>query len=294
LDFSDDGNLLVTASNDDTIHLYDVNKAQYTQHFLISSLEKEVHSKKYGVSKINFTHSNSCVISASRNEFDHTIRYHSLHDNKYLCYYKGHRESVISLCMSPQNDTFASASLDETVKLWDLKSPTLIASLPVKGKPQVAIDPSSKVIATTTPTAMRLYDIRMTDKGPFVGCQIESSNAVTGIKFGPRGNTIMTSSNDCVTVYDAMKLTKMRDFTEFANESNLPIESSYTPDEEYVLCGSEDGGIYAWEIESGKRVAYLEGHAGPVLCVKFNPRLMEMASSCTAVSLWTPSQIKNN
>lgn len=51
-----------------------------------------------------------------------TIRYLSLHDNKYLRYFKGHKSRVTSLCMSPEDDTFMSASEDKTVRLWDLRS----------------------------------------------------------------------------------------------------------------------------------------------------------------------------
>jgi len=30
---------------------------------------------------------------------------------------------VVTLCMSPVDDTFLSGSLDKTIRLWDLRSP---------------------------------------------------------------------------------------------------------------------------------------------------------------------------
>ena len=48
--------LVVTASDDDSIHLYNVHSG---------SQVKFVHSKKYGVSHISFTHSNDAVLHAS-------------------------------------------------------------------------------------------------------------------------------------------------------------------------------------------------------------------------------------
>lgn len=249
-----------------------------------------MNSKKYGVLKISYTHSSSAVIYGSKTENDDAIRYHSLHDNKYISYFKGHRDRVISLAMNPQNDTFCSSSVDETCKLWDLKSPTLIASLPMKGKPQVSIDPSGKVLGVTSTNAIRLYDIRMTDKGPFIGTQVEPPiGGLTSIKFGPRGKTILTTSQDSTIVYDSMKLTKIKEFTDSINEAGLFLESSYTPDEEYILCGSEDGKIYIYELETGKKIQCLEGHAGPVGSVRFNPRFVMIGSACSALCMWINS-----
>jgi WD40 repeat protein len=52
------------------------------------------------------------------------IRYMSLHDNKYLKYFKGHTDRVVALEMSPTEDMFLSAALDNTVCFWDFKQNT--------------------------------------------------------------------------------------------------------------------------------------------------------------------------
>jgi len=48
-------------------------------------------SKKYGIDLPRFTHRSTNIIYASTKE-DDTIRYHSLHDNKYLQYFRGHKK----------------------------------------------------------------------------------------------------------------------------------------------------------------------------------------------------------
>jgi len=70
---------------------------------------------------VRFTHHEYSVVCASNNGWDQTLRYWSLHDNSYLRYFKGHRDKVTSIAMSPLDDTFLSASLDNTVRLWDLR-----------------------------------------------------------------------------------------------------------------------------------------------------------------------------
>ncbi|CAA0823417.1 ATPase 11- plasma membrane-type [Striga hermonthica] len=50
-----------------------------------------------------------------------SLRYLSMFDNRCLRYFKGHKERVVSLCMSPVNDGFMSGSLDHSVRMWDLR-----------------------------------------------------------------------------------------------------------------------------------------------------------------------------
>ncbi len=57
LDFHRTENLLVTASDDDSIHLYNTSAGEHVGHPLFS--------KKYGVSHIRFTHHRNSVIYAS-------------------------------------------------------------------------------------------------------------------------------------------------------------------------------------------------------------------------------------
>lgn len=80
-----------------------------------------MNSKKYGVDLIHFAHANKDAIHSST-KVDNTIRYLSLHDNKYLRYFLGHTKKVVTLCMSPLDDMFLSGSLDKTIRLWDLRT----------------------------------------------------------------------------------------------------------------------------------------------------------------------------
>ena len=50
---------------------------------------RTLYSKKYGIDHARFTHRRENIIHAST-KGDHAIRYHSMHDNKYLSYFQGH------------------------------------------------------------------------------------------------------------------------------------------------------------------------------------------------------------
>ena len=81
-----------------------------------------VYSKKYGVGLVRFTHHPANVLCSST-KGDPTIRYLALHDNAYLRYFTGHRRPVCAMEMSPLGDVFVSGAEDDTVRLWDLRSP---------------------------------------------------------------------------------------------------------------------------------------------------------------------------
>jgi COMPASS component SWD2 len=94
-----------------------------------------------------------------------TIRYLSLHDNKYLRYFPGHTRPVTTLCMSPTDDTFLSGSADKTLRLWDLRSPNCQGLMHLLGRPVAAFDPEGLIFAAgVNNESVKLYDLRSFDK----------------------------------------------------------------------------------------------------------------------------------
>lgn len=88
-------------------------------------------------------------------------RYLSLHDNKYIRYFVGHSKRVVSLCVSPDKEMFISASLDQSIKLWDLRSPNCQGHICVRNNPLVSLDPDGIVLAAGLDSeTLKLYDIR--------------------------------------------------------------------------------------------------------------------------------------
>lgn len=172
LDFSTRGDSVVCATDepDESLHLYNVASAQ---------TKKSVFCKKSGADLVRFTHHTNAVLVASKNKgWDDSIRYLSLHDNKYLRYFKGHRDRVTSLSMSPLDDSFLSAGLDRSMRLWDLRTnvcqglmnlPHSQANLQAQsktspGKILVAHDPAGMVFAVAcSPNIIKLFDSRSYD-----------------------------------------------------------------------------------------------------------------------------------
>jgi COMPASS component SWD2 len=98
MDFFPSGKYLVTASEDNSVRLYDavtgVRKTVLNA-FKVRGARGVFLSvcfltlPQYGVDVVRFTHHDYAVLCASNNGWDHTLRYWSLHDNSYLRYFKG-------------------------------------------------------------------------------------------------------------------------------------------------------------------------------------------------------------
>ncbi|KAI9454541.1 WD40-repeat-containing domain protein [Lactarius psammicola] len=181
LSFDDRGDQLITAAEDETFRLYNCKTGKQPL-----DLRKTLHSKKYGVDLPRFTHKNTAIIYASTKE-DDTIRYHSLHDNKYLQYFKGHTQRVISLEMSPVDDGFMSGSMDKTVRLWDLRAPQCRGLLGLPAPSLVAYDATGVVFAVAVNHYARIlmYDHANFDKAPFLTITLEDPT-LARVSFPPR------------------------------------------------------------------------------------------------------------
>ncbi|KAH7911341.1 WD40-repeat-containing domain protein [Hygrophoropsis aurantiaca] len=267
--FDDRGDQVLTASEDETFRLYSCKTGKHL---------KTLYSKKYGVDLPRFTHKNTTVVHASTKE-DDTIRYHSLHDNKYLQYFKGHKQRVVSLEVSPTDDGFMSGSLDKTVRLWDLRVPTCRGLLNLPSTPIVAYDTTGVVFAVAVNNYSRvlLYDQANFDKAPFLTITLEDPTLalvsypprpiyMTSLSFSSNGKYLLVGcSGDAHYILDAFEghlLAKLEGHVGLerrrldAPQSIDPVkgssgeEVSWTPDSKYVVGGSLNGRIAIWDMQN--------------------------------------------
>ena len=284
LDFSKDGELLLSSGDDQRICLYSTTQG---------AVQRVARCQQHGMRLARFTHDPLSVVVASPH--DHSVRYFSLHDNRYLRTFRAHTDEVVSLEMSPKEDFFASASLDDTVRIWDLRSANCQGVMRVQGggnRPAVAFDPCGLVFAAAVCGGyVRLFDVRAYDKGPFLTFtpELGGPKSFSGIKFSHDGKKMLLSTTQGVhALLDAFLGTLDTTLQGCTNEQGLALEASFSPDSMYVLAGGDDGGIWRWEIETGKAMPVLREHDAPVRSIKCNPTRMMIASADSAVCLWLP------
>jgi len=70
---------------------------------------------------------------------------------------------VVALEMSPSDDTFLAGS-EDSIRLWDLRSPNCQGAVSIVGRPAMAFDPSGMVFAVALGFTLRLYDVKAFDR----------------------------------------------------------------------------------------------------------------------------------
>lgn len=285
MDFHKASNHLVTASDDESIRLYDVTSA---------TCLKTINSKKYGVDLVCFTSHPTTVLYSSKNGWDESLRLLSLHDNKYLRYFKGHHDRVVSLNMCSRKECFISGSIDRTVLLWDQRAEKCQSLLRVQGRPAVAYDDQGLVFAIAFGGFIRMFDARKYEKGPFdifsVGGDISDANVV---KFSNDGRLmLLTTMDGHIHVLDSFHGTLLFTFNVKPVSCNSTLEASFSPEGTFVLSGSGDGSVYVWNIRTGKEVAcWLSSEKEPPV-IKWAPGSLMFTTGSSELSFWIPDLSK--
>ncbi|XP_057251539.1 protein ANTHESIS POMOTING FACTOR 1 isoform X2 [Beta vulgaris subsp. vulgaris] len=230
MDFHKASSYLVTASDDESIRLYDVANA---------TCLKTINSKKYGVELVCFTSHPTTVIYSSKNGWDESLRLLSLNDNKYLRYFKGHHDRVVSLSLCARNEFFISGSMDRTVLLWDQRAEKCQGLLRVQGRPATAYDDQGLVFSIAFGGYIRLFDARKYEKGPFeiysVGGDFSDANVV---KFSNDGRLILlTTTNGFIHVLDSFRGTLLCSYNVKPVSTNSTLEASFSPEGMFVISG---------------------------------------------------------
>ncbi|OUM54221.1 hypothetical protein BVG19_g3579 [[Candida] boidinii] len=262
LDYDDSGQFLISSGIDETLQLYDTKKGKHS---------KTILSKKYGCHSAKLVHREKNCIFASTKE-DNSIKYLSLIDNSFIKYFKGHKSQVLNIELNPIDDQFISISMDNTVRLWDLKIANSQGLLSVKLPKLLAYDPSGLVFAIYSEfdNSLNLYSTSEYLKGAFLKIDIKSEISETGIgssllnftslEFSNNGKFLLLSSsiNNVILLIDSFTGKIIKKLIVDNNNNKLQerpfINStgnvSITPDSKFIFAGCGDNTIKIWDLSS--------------------------------------------
>ncbi|EPX74010.1 Set1C complex subunit Swd2.1 [Schizosaccharomyces octosporus yFS286] len=258
LSFDDSGELCLASSTDDTLKLYNCVTGKFV---------KELASKKYGAHLGRFSHHSNSLIHASTKE-DDTIRYLDVVTNRYLRYFPGHKQAVTSLDVSPSDEIFLSASMDNTLRLWDFRSPNCQGLLNVSSPVVAAFDATGLIFACVSERKYKisLYSIKTYDSRPFQEIPLTflpPHVSISNIEFSTDGkNILLTTANDyhyVVDAYSGQELLRIPAKTNARSATkNLSFYSSacMSPDSKYLFSANDEKHLAIYEIPEMKSSQY--------------------------------------
>lgn len=226
----------------------------------------------------------------------------------------GHTDAVNSISFSPDGRFMASASDDDTVKVWEvaggrelrtLKGHTdrvWSVSFSRDGRMLVSAGDDGTAKLWDPQTGRLLWTINVPD-GNSVFFSLDGRTLVSGSADGtvrlwssatggllktmsnPRGKmqgVVLTTDgkelvSDNGTIWD---LTSGRVLPSlYRNTSDAELISGISPDGHTLVAGGEDGVIKLWDLATGRLLRTLVGHKGPISSVAFSPNGQVLATA---------------
>lgn len=228
-----------------------------------------------------------------------------------------HQDSVTALDFDIPFGTMVSASLDDTVKVWDLSRGQLVGKLRGHQASVKCLQMDNNIVATgSTDATARLWDLSrasVDDPDSEDMCvQVYESHLreITALHFSY--DTLVTGSGDktirqwdiqsgrCLQTLDVLWAAAQNYSNPFGDESRWRQSSSYSSTDQAsapfvgalqcfdaaLASGTADGVVRLWDLRSGQVQRSLVGHTGPVTCLQFDDVHLTTGSMDRSIRIW--------
>jgi WD40 repeat protein len=197
--------------------------------------------------------------------------------------FKGHSAKIESLGFSPDGKTFASASADGTIKLWNLNGRELNTIKGYSGETfSVVWSPDGQILASAYfDGTIQLWRPDGKELKTLKGHNRE----VTSVSFSPNGKTLASASKD-----DTIKLWSLngKEIRTFRGHTKRVNSIRFSPDGKTLASASKDDTIKLWSLD-GKELQTFRGHNERVTSISFSPdgKTLASGSKDDTIKLWS-------
>ncbi|KAF2621070.1 Pfs, NACHT and WD domain protein [Macroventuria anomochaeta] len=190
---------------------------------------------------------------------------------------EGHVGSVSSVAFSAVGDRLASASFDETMRVWDAQTGQLLQTLTCRTAwvHGVAFSPAGDRLASaTSDTTVRVWDLKT---GQPLHTLRGHTSGVISVAFSAVGDRLASASYDqTVRVWDAQTgepLHTLKGHTDRVNSVAFAAQG------DRLASASFDKTVRVWDVQTGQPLHTLRGHTSGVSSAAFSAAGDRLASA---------------
>jgi serine/threonine protein kinase len=288
------GTSLVSASDDKTIKIWNLNDTQEIR-TLKGHLDK--------VYTVAISPDAQTLVSGSQ---DNTVKVWKFNTGKELHTLKGHTALVNSVAISPDGQAIASGSYDKTIKIWNLKTGEELRTLrghtsevlsvafslssPKSFYPQrnpkfpVSFkNPGDLVVSASADKTIKVWNLKTGKEIRTFKGHVADVNAVA---ISPDGQMLVSASDDrTIKLWNLNTGKEIRTFKGHVADVNAV---AFSPEGNNIATGSDDKTVKIWNLRTGEELQTFKGHSGEVFAVAFTPdgkRLLS-ASADKTIKIW--------
>ena len=206
--------------------------------------------------------------------------------NKNNAILNGHADNVNSASYSLDGKRIVSASLDNTVRIWDAESGAELRTLVghSSGVLSASFSPDGKRIVSASDDKMvRIWDA---ETGANLKTLEGHKDRVLSASYSPDGKYIASASYDnTVRIWNAESGAELRTLK---GHTSGVLSASYSPDGKHIASASDDKTVRIWDAETGANLKTLEGHKDGVMSASYSPdgKHIVSASLDNTVKMW--------
>ena len=201
----------------------------------------------------------------------------------------GHEKHVHALAFSPDGTKIASASLDCTIRVWDLSSG--VALLTLKGHTDEVFAVAFSTDGRQIVSGSMDRTIRLWDAISSIDCLMVlngHTDSVFAVAFAPDGNRIASGSRDgAIHVWETS--TQSDIFGPLLGHDEESVATLvFMPDGKRLLSGARDDTILVWDMITGIVTQVLRGHNNAVqaLSISSDQKYLASASADCTIRIW--------
>jgi len=213
--------------------------------------------------------------------------------------FTGHSGPVQGVAFSPDGQTALSASVDQTLILWNINTGDVIRRFTghTDAVNAVAFSPDgTTALSASADQTLILWEVT---SGDIIRRFTGHTDAVNAVAFSPDGTTALSASADqTLILWDVTSGDIIR---RFSGHSEAVVSLAVSPDGRMALSGAVNGDVILWDLPGGEIIYRLaghdvtiesvqaeQGHAGVVWAVAFSPdgRAAYSASEEQTVVRW--------